>query len=123
MFYVGNRVASVYRNGELVRLDPGAPIPEAASWPNLARAIKQGRVYTDGKGDDQKLIAQSPSHSRSWLEMSAPSPAPSDAPQEGSPAEAESVDAVAAAIDAALGAPPADSPPAVDTSSSKRGKK
>ncbi len=134
MIFVGNRKQTVERDGVLVTLTPGMPIPEARTWPNLKRAAAMGRVYADAADGDAELIAKGPSHSRSWLDMAAPTAHLADDAQSSAPvsddphvesaptAETESVDEIVAAVDAALqGA--ADAPaeqPVVTTTKRKR---
>lgn len=48
MYVVGNRHANVERDGKLVTLNPGDPIPEAAEWPHdvRMRCMKIGQIVT-----------------------------------------------------------------------------
>jgi hypothetical protein len=48
MYVVGNRQVNVERDGKLVALNPGEPVPEAAAWPHdvLMRCMKIGQIVS-----------------------------------------------------------------------------
>ncbi len=64
MYVAGNRQVNVKRDGKLVSVNPGEPVPEAAEWPHdvLQRCMKIGQIVNaePAKAKSYQLVTKLP---------------------------------------------------------------